>query len=200
MPTKDYLTLRALRTSGPMDEESVLRGVRDGEPDAQTRLYELCHRVVRTVAPLYRLSTYDKDDLHGEVYVIADSRIRAGKEIRSLVGWLTGVAKNTAAAHYRHAGREVLGDVPDVADPIVQPTVDDHIQLLESAIEALPGRLRPLMRTHLDLTRKHGQLVTGKKLANAMAWEPPKVYQQLRAGRQAAVQVMAAVDVARHCR
>lgn len=88
-------------------EQEVARGLRAGKPEAWRRLYEAyARRVWRWVARLMGPASADVADVVQETFLAAARSARKYDASRgSLWLWLTGIARNHVALHYRKQKR-----------------------------------------------------------------------------------------------
>jgi RNA polymerase sigma-70 factor (ECF subfamily) len=139
--------------SAEQTDESIVRAVVDGN----TPLFELLmrrynERLYRTARAITR-DDREAEDVMQQAYVNAFANLRQFKGEAQFATWLTRIAINEALARVRRRGRyqpfddnpareDTVVPFPSAPDPERQAFVGELRDLLEWAIDALPGGAR----------------------------------------------------------
>ncbi|MCE6999092.1 hypothetical protein LZG04_30445 [Saccharothrix sp. S26] len=186
---------------------SVETDLRDGDADARRVLFELCQTRVRSYVRKRVRDAADVDDLVSEVVIRALDAGRAGRGPDELSKWVFGIARNVLREHHKErrkaAERTVATEVGDVVREPVEPPLDlrdlpelpveleylmgkRHLaRTVDAAVSGIPVTLQPLMRAHIDETRRCGEYAVGTRLAAVTGLPVKNVDRQLGRARDA---------------
>jgi RNA polymerase sigma factor (sigma-70 family) len=135
----------------------------------------VCRRVLGDAA--------DTEDAFQAAFLVLVRRARAIGTLRSLAGWLHGVAVRVAfkararlACRRRHEGGAMPPDPPATADPMREVDWDDLRPVLDAELDRLPDKFRvPIVLCHLE-----GK--TQQEVAELLGWPVGTVATRVRRG------------------
>ncbi|MFD9698220.1 RNA polymerase sigma factor [Lentzea sp. NPDC059081] len=188
----------------------------EDEPDAHRALFELCQTKVRSYLLKNLPNPSDVDDAASEVLTRALEGLHGGAQPAELPRWVFGIARNVLKGYYE-ANRKfpVAADGEDVEQVPTEPPIDlpdlpdqpselEHLlgrrqlwQTVTTAVSSIPASFQPLMRAHIDESRRHGEYVVGKRLAALTGIPVKNVDRQLARAREALPLAFAALVLAR---
>lgn len=142
----------------PYDEQSLVTGLRRGDPEAQAALLELYGEpLIRFLIAVCHVNALEAEDLAVETLYRAIERIdsfreKPGASRNAFRNWLFTIARNLWRDQLRRHKRLIYLD--DMKQAIAPPTRNEHdenspaVQAVRDAIKALPDSQRQTLLLH----------------------------------------------------
>ena len=166
-------TQRILKTeNNSLSDKELLNLCEKGAEMGYAQLY---HRYAKSVFnSVYRLVTdlSEAEDLTQDIFVSIFSDIKKLKEIEQLGAWLTRIAINKSISHLRKkkvyfTDIESANVIDDGEQQLIEKyELDDKIEEIQNAIEALPADIRTIVNLFLFENIPHEEIANMLRISN----------------------------------
>lgn len=143
-----------------MDLDSILKGIKNKDRQAQRALYDTYAPVLMSIGMRYMKNVQQAEDMVAEAFIKIFTRIRTYKETGSFEGWMKRIMINECLMEIRKNQRRHLHVPIDEVDIDTDPVVLNKMSAEEiiSTINELPEGYRTVFNLYVIDGYKHREI------------------------------------------
>ncbi len=176
----------------PVDEQSIIQQVQDGNVEVYARLMDLHVRRLRAFVALNAPVPHLIDEICHEAFVFAHRHVGEFQRGTSFFAWLKSIAWNLLRAEVQRFSREQANQLRYAERRVFEVvTSGNEAELggLESCLEKIPPRMRDLLRMRYAFALSTREIA--ERFAHTSAWVRTTLFRLRRQLRECMQQTMA---------